>query len=223
MRSQTGKHGLGIFTLFAVAGAAALFGSAAQAGGLLFEPYVGYAFTKGSSDYSIPALSFVQTRNLDVSNPVLGGRIGFDKILMFGVEGVYEPKHDINTKVTNGTTLLVNGNLAGDNEKLSVKEDLVGAFLGVDAPFVRIWGTYYFVSKMKVAATSAAGLYRSGDKLGGNGYGAGIGFKMIPFVSLNFDYRSLKFKDKGESFGPVAGYGAKLTEYVASLSFPFLL
>lgn len=160
--------------------------------GLLVEPYVGYQISGFETDYTV---SGTTTELAYVTNGVnLGARLGYSYLLfMAGIDYSY-------------------GTLSNDLDTGSITiEDIdatrFGIFAGVELPILaRAWATYY------VNANYEAG----SDEYKGTGYGLGVGFTGLPFVSLNLEYRALTFDeivgDTGTTKLPTSTYD----EYTAS-------
>ncbi|MEH0860115.1 MULTISPECIES: hypothetical protein [unclassified Halobacteriovorax] len=107
----------------------------------------------------------------DTNGLNLGGRLGYSlpMLVSFGLDYNFgEYTHDIA-----GTDVDV------DHSKL-------GAFVAVDLPILaRAYASYYFNAKAEA----------NGVESEGSGFGLGVGLTMLPFVSINFEYRSLNYDE----------------------------
>lgn len=71
-----------------------------------------------------------------------------------------------------------------DHDGTDVDHTKFGAFVAVDLPILaRAWASYYFSAKAEAGAS----------EVDGDGFGLGVGLTMLPFVSLNLEYRSLSY------------------------------
>jgi hypothetical protein len=133
----------------------------AQAGTLV-EPYAGMVL--GST--------FVPESGGDgeLAGTVVGGRIGFQQLgFMAGFDG---RRSSFNLKPKTGS----------DSDYTFTQ---LGFFAGYDFPILlRVWGEYVF---------SVEGVDNEESKnkfTGGSGTVFGVGYKVFPFISLNFEYSS---------------------------------
>lgn len=180
-----------------------LFMSLNASAGLLVEPYLGYRFGSGE-DSNTPKSEY------SYSSPLLGARLGYQFLgLMAGIDysmglGAFELEEKGSTP-----------------SKHDFTESSFGLFVGYDFPILlRAWATYYLSNTLKGDSTAV-----DGDKYKGNGYGLGVGFTGLPFVSLNLELRKFTWD---EYFDNSAGTTAKLsganevdiTEVVFSVSLP---
>ena len=63
----------------------------------------------------------------------------------------------------------------------------LGIFAGVELPvLLRAWATYFLSSKLTD---------NDDDEYDGSGFGLGVGFTGLPFVSLNLEYRSMTYDE----------------------------
>lgn len=163
---------------------------------ILVEPYAGYAFGSQKGGLS--------TTKYDVSGLVYGGRLGVEKLgFMVGADYMA------------GTL-----NLKSGSSNRDFKQSNVGVFVGFDTLIgIRAYASYYISPSASVNNTPELKLKE------GTAYRIGVGFKPIPFVSVNLDYYSVSFK-KYESLGITQTFtSASKVEYVmlgVSLPFSFL-
>ena len=155
-----------------------LFASSAQAGFLL-EPYAGLSFGSGENSATIKT-------EYDYNAPMLGARAGYQYLgLMFGLD--YSMGMDQKT--------------AGSTVTADVSQSTLGLFVGYNLPvMLRAWAAYYLNTSLEVEAGTSVG-----DEFNGKGYGLGVGFTGLPFVSLNLEYRMMTFDEyKDKSAGSTA-------------------
>ena len=79
--------------------------------------------------------------------------------------------------------------------KQDADQSTLGLFVGYNLPvMLRAWAAYYLSTSIELQSGAAVG-----DEYNGKGYGLGLGFTGLPFVSLNLEYRMMTFdelKDK---------------------------
>ncbi|RLA64670.1 MAG: hypothetical protein DRQ88_07275 [Epsilonproteobacteria bacterium] len=94
-------------------------------------------------------------------------------------------------------------NSSGIGYKIPSPRTDYGVFAGIDLPIMlRFWASYYIQSELKMDNLN-------GTKLNGFGYGAGVGWTFLPFVSINGEYRKYEYDS---SVGDIAlGSDDKLT------------
>jgi len=143
--------------------------------GLWVEPLMGYRKSTGEFTVSNTGSSFDGTYEIDISGPEFGLKLGyaFPIALVVGLDyriGSYEDEQ------TSGPRALVP---ATDNEYNSL-----GIFLGVTTvPLFNFWINYKFDFETETTSGDEIGGTNSGD-----GFGAGVGFTGLPFVSINLEY-----------------------------------
>lgn len=129
--------------------------------------------------------------NDDTSGVNIGGRLGYSlpMLVSLGIDyNMGEYTHDVS-----GTDVDV------DHSKF-------GLFVAVDLPILlRAWATYYLNAKAEQGA----------NEYEGSGFGLGVGFTMLPFVSLNLEYRSVNYDDFNGATADIDG-----TEILLSASIP---
>lgn len=126
------------------------------------------------------------------SSTVLGSRVGYSFILVSA---------GIDYQIMNGK----------DTNDEDVSSNNLSAFVGVDLPILfRFWAEYFLSS-----STDAD--FGSVDVSFKDGYGVGIGFTGLPFVSINLELETLNYDLE---FGSVEGeYSVAST--ILSVSMPF--
>lgn len=168
---------------------------------ILIEPLVGYqvagkAEFEGGDSYS------------GGMGPAFGGRLGYQNLgFQIGVD-------------------YLNSTLDMDDKDF--KDDLKtgewGAFVGFEFPILfRVYAGYIFsISGETAARDETSGASLKTDLNGGSGYKAGLGFTLLPFLDINFEYRNItvdSWKIEGSKQDDDFKYGA----YMLSLSLPFNL
>ncbi len=144
--------------------------------GFLIEPYTGYRV--GSLETTLSGEKY----DYGLKGANIGARVGYTFLtFMAGI--------DYNIGSVDGD---VDQAPAGTpNEEYDTAN--FGLFAGVQLPILlRGWATYYLNSTYEEA---------DGDELSGSGFGLGVGFTGLPFVSLNLEYRSLTFDEYSTSTG----------------------
>lgn len=165
----------------------------AQAGTLL-EPYAGMTF---GSNYSSSDIS-----DGEISGTVVGARLGFQQLgFMVGVDG---RRSSFELKPKSGT----------DSEYTF---NQLGFFVGYDFPILlRFWLS-------SVISLEGQDNENSSNKLtGGSGTVLGIGYKVMPFVSINFEYSATKttgFESSIEDLDQTLDYKTYLLSISLPLSF----
>jgi hypothetical protein len=160
--------------------------------GLLIEPYVGYASLKGSGTATLVSGGEGDLEESTSDGLTYGGRLGY------GVGPIGA-----------GIEVL---NASGDDVDMSN----LGAFVTAGAVSFRAWATYLFSAKYDVTG----GQYK-GTEFEGSGMKVGVGYRFLPFLSLNAEYLMLNYDEvTGESFSAI-DYEQK--GFLISLSFPFVL
>lgn len=149
-----------------------LSASSAQAG-FLIEPYLGYSIGSGENSASVKT-------EYDQNSPFLGARLGYQTLgLMFGIDYTMGSESDFETK--SGTTTF----------KQDADQSTFGLFVGYNLPvMLRAWAAYYMSTSIEIQSGASIG-----DEYNGSGYGLGVGFTGLPFVSLNLEYRMMTFDE----------------------------
>lgn len=197
-------------TFFLLITLMAFFSSIVANAGILVEPYGGYVLDgTGTSGYT-----YAGDYDHKYTSPIYGGRLGLKISRLFG--GVDYSIQEFKLKSTQNS----------ESYKDKVKKEQTGAFIGLVFPNVRFWGTYFLKGEIK--GKSDNGDYvTSNDKYNKmSGYGVGLGFSPVRFISFNLEYRSMKYKQSISSgLSNEASYSKKLNlkEIMLSLSFPFFM
>jgi hypothetical protein len=183
-----------------------IFSTQANAG-FLIEPYLGYTISGEGEQLS-------SNTDLDWNGVEFGGRLGLTYLgLMAGVHyGMSSFEWEETNTVTNTVT-------KDDNKMTNI-----GAFVGFEFPLlIRVWGTYIFNSEVEDDLGADIG-----DTLDGTGYGLGVGYTGLPFVSLNLEYRSLTYDESTDVSTAITSQLTGNSEVTAStillsISLPFSL
>lgn len=153
--------------------------SSAQASWLV-EPSLGYAAKSKLT---------IEGTGVDVessgSPAVLGLKLGFQ---YFGLMGGFSYKENLETDydfVFNGTSF--------DDEKEKRRD--FGLFIGYNLPtMLRVWGSYYFDTKSETKSGPD-----SGDWISGSSLGLGVGWTVLPLISLNLEYLATSYDKTREA------------------------
>ncbi|MCO4794996.1 MAG: outer membrane beta-barrel protein, partial [Bacteriovoracaceae bacterium] len=150
----------------------------------------------------------------------VGARLGFQYLgLMGGVQ--YDMGMGSELEATNTTV----------TTKDDIKKSHLGVFVGYNLPMMlRLWGTYYLDSKIEgdEAAGSDAGIdaIDSTNTWKGGGYGLGVGFTGLPFLSINLEYKTFEYDEQDDTDDPTdttLNPVVESSEIVLSVSFPINL
>lgn len=154
--------------------------------GFMIDPYVGIGQTKTTID-------FLTADDTDTAtSTVLGSRLGYSFILVSA---------GIDYQITKGE----------DNDGDDTDVNSLSAFVGVDLPILfRFWAEYFLSSNYEVEDDNGV------DNTFKDGYGIGIGFTGLPFVSLNLEIETLNYElELGSSKGDYS-----VASTILSLSLP---
>lgn len=153
------------------------FSSAAHAG-IMIEPYLGYGF--GNIDYKAVGGTTEYTDKL--SGTGLGLRLGYQ----FFLPWVALDYTMISGKGKSGVAGADDYDYSGDS---------LGAVVGVDLPVMfRFWAGYGFTNNFTQKGTGGA----SDSKLKGTYTKLGVGWTVLPILSINLEYQMNDWK-KGDS------------------------
>lgn len=182
---------------------------------LLLEPFVGYSMM--DTDQATTPTPIAG----EASGLGFGARLGLQFMgLMGGFQ--YDSAMATELEAVQGAT----------TSKDDIKRTHMGIFVGYNLPvMVRLWGTYFFKSELEgdQATTADAGVdyIDSTETLNGAGYGLGVGFTGLPFLSVNLEYRTFEYDEEDDSdatpvtsaINPVV----ETSEIMLSVSFPFTI
>jgi len=164
--------------------------------GTLIEPYAGLHMGSSLARESV-------TKDFTLSGTAVGARVGFQNLgLMVGLNAKMSSftfKHD-----TSGF----------DGKAFDVTT--YGAFVGYDFPILlRLWAEYVLAGTGEV---EDLGKYTtvSGTRFG-------VGYKVFPFISLNFELGNLEYTDYEPDAGGTSTDIDKATTYFFSISIPLTL
>lgn len=125
--------------------------------GILVEPYLGY--TKGKWEMG--------STSQDFSGVYYGGRLGYSMLGLMGGLDFQTGKLKDNSSPTN----------------IDLTPSDLGIFVGYNLPvMLRVYGSYFFSSKLKSEAAGTSNTYE------GKNMRLGVGFTSLPFVSINLEY-----------------------------------
>lgn len=181
--------------------------------GLLIEPYLGLALN-GDGEYTKSG----DKGNQDYSSFTYGGRLGYSTLgLMAGLD-YSRQSFDLTTKETGSV-----------ETKDGVDKSQLGLFVGYKFPvMLKVWGTYFFNGTVEGNEIDNGNRFLTNlDKFeDGSGYGLGVGFTALPFISLNLEYRNIEYsKISSNGVNEANKYTEKpnLSEILLSVSAPFNL
>jgi hypothetical protein len=149
----------------------------------LIEPYLGYHMGKFE----------VSGNKDDAKGTSYGGRLGFSQLgFQFGAD-------------------YMGGNWDIDSSpKFKASASNLGVFVGYDFPILlRVYGSYFFDSKLKDSSTFEGNMIR-----------LGVGFSPIPLLDINLEYLMGKYDKLNGSSLPSE---AKLNMLGVTVSIPFTL
>lgn len=140
------------------------------------------------------------TTDVDITGNSIGARVGFQNLgFMFGVDGRRS-----------------SWNLEFDNADIDATVTTLGAFVGYDFPILlRVWGEYV-ISHNGIDENDT-------EYTEGSGTIIGLGYKVMPFVSLNLEignFETAKAKTDGGSEGDL---DAKYNTFLLGVSIPISL
>lgn len=165
--------------------------------GLLIEPYVGYASLKGSGTANVIGLGEGEIEETTAKGAAYGGRLGY------GIGPVGAGLDFMTSSLDDD----------GDDTKVTA----LGAFGAVGLGPVRFWGTYVFSSKYEITSGDF-----DGTTFEGSGVKAGLGWLILPLVSLNLEYVALT-QDEVEESDVLDEIDFDQKGLLISISFPFVI
>jgi len=178
---------------------------------LLIEPYLGYSLG-GGGETGVNTSTYIH----EYSGLNLGVRFGYILPLgpMFGLDYSFAT-HDLDSTL---------GNASFSDE---IKKKQWGLFVGFNLPvLVRVWGTYFFSAGFDGQDQEKNNqLYNENDAIkSGSGYALGIGYTGLPFLSINFEYRTFEYDTLLIEEAEATNYnGTDLNEFLLSVSTPINL
>jgi len=136
---------------------------------------------------------------------VLDGHIGYGISNNFETTGVKDVSYDgavlgARIGVSLFSFILVGGDLSYSDNKFEYTDTTTdigykipaprldyGIFFGFELPIMlRFWGSYYLKSDLQIKD-------QFGTELEGKAYGVGVGWTLLPFVSINGEYRMYEY------------------------------
>jgi hypothetical protein len=160
--------------------------------GFLLEPFAGMEFNSTGD---------AAGSDVDITGTSVGARVGFQNLgLMLGLDG---RKISLNLETENGYDF-------------DIAYTQLGLFVGYDFPMMlRIWGNYVFSLEGENEDSNT-------KYTDGSGLVLGLGYKVVPFVSLNFEMGNTK-TTKVKSGSTEIDSDYKINSYLLSVSFPLTL
>lgn len=187
----------------------------AQAG-LYLEPYLGYAF--GSSENESQGGATATTEH-SYTSTYLGARVGYGMMGWSGGLDYSFTMADYDIKISNP---------AGVSSSDEFKNKTWGLFANYNFPALplRAWGTYFIDWQRENKKSNT--MSNVGDTDSGSGFGLGVGFTGLPFVSINVELRKISIgESKDNSSGVTTSYPTTsqqkpdYKEILLSVSAPF--
>lgn len=170
--------------------------------GLLIEPVVGYNFGKADVD----------DKKNNFTGPSYGGRLGYQNLgFQLGLDYLR-------------SSMDVDSNKFKEN----VTANEYAGFVGFEFPILlRVYAGYIFSatgnSKYKTDLGGGAGTQTYDLKLtDGTGTKFGVGFTALPFLDINFEYRTGQF-DTAKAGSTKLDDKAKYQSFMVGVSLPFVL
>ena len=177
--------------------------------GILIEPQLGYVLT-GSYSGGITLNGTSATVNHSYNGAEYGARLGYEFLGVMGGLNYSHSSPSLDCKSCSPSVTWSNS-----------RND-IGIFAGYDAPlFIRAWLAYNFSSKSTATQTTTGST--NGDYLKGSSTELGLGFKFIPFISINLIYRMMNYTSENVSNVNYTVSGYKPTEFELAVSAPFNL
>jgi len=178
-----------------LSGALLLAGSLAQAG-LLLEPMLGYEVTKQTATFTAGEVPGAYT------GMNYGLRLGYTAPVLFWA--ALDAQMGTNKFVTDASGIVPDG----DGTRTSL-----GITAGVDLPILlRAWAGYGFSDQFELKTSAGKDTYK------GTNTKVGVGFTMLPFVSVNVEYIMRKYTESSGDRGAFSTYLQKLEHNTVLLS-----
>jgi len=161
--------------------------------GVLIEPYVGYLSVKNSGTVEVFGME-ADLEETTAKGMGFGGRLGY------GVGNI----------ALGLDYMTANLDDDGDDTKLTN----IAGFATVNLALLRLWAGYIFSSELEIDSDDLEGT------IDGSGYKVGLGFSILPKVSLNFEYLMLNYDKEDSDLLTAIDQDSK--GFMVSLSFPFV-
>ena len=163
--------------------------------GILVEPYYGMAFT-GDGDFKAE----LKEVTLEYSALFPGFRLGYQHLgFMLGADYAFSSFKLEETKDT--------------KHKETVERTDFGLVLGYSFPIMplRFWAKWILQSKLKGSKKNGDEPHFSKDaRFAGGGQSLGVGWKFVPFISFNLEYRFISYDDYKRNGKKVENYNNNL-------------
>jgi hypothetical protein len=182
--------------------AVVLFFTVSMSANALFhiEPYLGYKKLSGENSQT-PKTEY------DFSGVTYGARLGLSSLGFFGGLDYSMASGDWESEVSNTKTTV------------DSSQTMMGLFVGYELPILlRAWATYYMDIKHEVESGS-----NNGREYSGGGYGLGVGYTGLPFVSLNLELKKYTYDEYESATGTKVTLNNgehDYTEMMVSVSLP---
>lgn len=164
--------------------------------GFLIEPYAAYRLGSYENSSNNGEWSY--------DSPQLGARLGYTFATFMG--GLDYSFGSADFKADSANT--------ADDGKW--KETSLAVFAGVELPvLLRAWASYFVKQEFEDDEGADAGTTISGD-----GFGFGVGFTGLPFVSINLEYRTFSYDEAESNTGTKTSIDTKSSEILLGVSLP---
>ena len=165
------------------------------------EPYLGYNMISGENSNST-------ITKYDFGGVNYGARLGLTALGFMGGLDYSMGSGDWETETLNTKTTV------------DSSQTKLGVFAGYELPILlRAWATYFVNVKQEIESGA-----NNGREYSGSGFGLGVGFTGLPFVSVNLEYKQYSYDEYESAAGTTVTIdGANkidLNEIMLSVSLP---
>ena len=188
--------------------------SIANAGaiGFIAEPYLGYALTGGATTKT----ATTSTDSGKFTGLAVGARALASYQMFFGGLDFSLSPLSHSPATATGTTFT------------SVSSMKLGIVAGVELPMLplRFWLGYNFMNTQSMTQPAVGAVAASDLSLSGSGIKLGVGYKVIPLVSVNAEYIMSSYGSAKNALGVqqfATGQSISVNSFLLSVSVPFTL
>lgn len=186
-------------------------------GSLVLEPYLGQILSFSSSGHNESSVQY--TRKLD--GLLYGGRLGYG-FLGFSA-GIDYGQSSFDAEMTGPLSQVTTRISQGNSIVGSVSGSYFGLFVAYDLPMLfRAWATFFPSAHYEFGPSDPTEGQK--DIWKGTGFSIGLGFYVLPLISLNYDLRSFNFDEKFQNSTQSTKDLSKeyeSVEHLVSLGVPF--
>ena len=186
-------------------------------GSLVLEPYLGQILSLSSASQTESSVQY--TRKLD--GLLYGGRVGYG-LLGFSA-GIDYAQSSFDAEITAPLSQVTTWRSQGTSIVSSVSGRYFGLFVGYDLPMLfRAWATFF--PSVRYEFGNGDPIEGQKDLWKGTGFSIGLGFYVLPLISLNYDLRSFNFDEKFQNSTQSTKDLSKeyeSVEHLVSLGVPF--